>query len=179
MSISKLRGDKMKNELWMDKKLKEFKDDVGFLLEKAILNFTEEICEQMEKKKVSRADLAKHLGVSRAFITKMLNGQPNLTIKTMVAIAHALDSEFHIEFQPRTAEASEVPVWTWEDKEIEASKTLRQWRKTMEEPVFGQHYFTTSELPTLKAKKEQEHEALAWRGMRKEPSELIYYQEAI
>lgn len=168
----------MKNKLWMDRKLKEFKDDVEFLLEKAILNFTEEICEQMEKKKVSRANLAKHLGVSRAFITKMLNGQPNLTIKTMVAIAHALDSEFHTQLRPKMSKASEMPAWTWEEKEAEVPEALTRWRKKIEGPVFVRDLFSTPELQTLKAKKVRAPKGLVWRGTQRKYTSPFHYEKA-
>ena len=50
----------------------------------------ERICELMEQKNISRADLARKLGKSRAYITRLLNGQPNLTLKTLTQIAVAL-----------------------------------------------------------------------------------------
>lgn len=106
----------------MDKRLKELQDDVGFLLEEAILEVTEAICKEMEKQKVSRADLAKRLNKSRAFITRMLNGQPNLTIKTMVEVANALDSKIHPQLVRKTSKAFISQTWVDETKVSEVSK---------------------------------------------------------
>ncbi|MBM3498125.1 MAG: helix-turn-helix transcriptional regulator [Armatimonadetes bacterium] len=44
----------------------------------------------MNKHGISRAELARRLGKSRAYVTRMLNGQPNMTLKTLTLIAVAL-----------------------------------------------------------------------------------------
>jgi len=59
--------------------------------------FTEQVVASMEAQGISRAELAKRLGVSKAFITKLLNGNPNLTIKTMVSLAKTLDCDLSID----------------------------------------------------------------------------------
>jgi len=81
---------------WFKEKLDQFKDDVEFLTEKTILDFTEQVVASMEAQGISRAELAKRLGVSKAFITKLLNGNPNLTIKTMVSLAKTLGCDLNI-----------------------------------------------------------------------------------
>lgn len=118
----------MKKELWLDKLIKEFKDDVEFVLERTILDFTESVCEQMEKKNISRTELAKRLNKSRSFVTRVLNGQPNLTIKTMVEIAHALESEL-CGIKLRTKVSSRLailPPRDTEDKETVIPKQEEQ-----------------------------------------------------
>lgn len=86
----------MNAERWFEEQLDKFKDDVEFLTEKVILDFTEQVVACMEKRGINRAELAKRLGVSKAFITKLLNGNPNLTIKTMVSLAKTLDCDLNI-----------------------------------------------------------------------------------
>lgn len=98
----------MSLEKWMKEKLERFKDDVEYRLEGVIYDFTEQICELMEKQKINRAELAKRLGVSPAFITKLLNGNPNLTLKTMMNIASALKSDLNIQIQPRRSAAKRL-----------------------------------------------------------------------
>jgi len=70
----------MKTEKWFSKLLDKYKEDLEFRTEEIILDFTEKIVTMMEKKNISRAELARRLNVSKAFVTKMLNGNPNLTI---------------------------------------------------------------------------------------------------
>jgi transcriptional regulator with XRE-family HTH domain len=87
----------MSTRNWFDKKLGEFKGSVDYETEKVILTLTERIVEIMDETGVSRAEMARRLGVSKAFVTKLLNGNPNLTIKSMVSIAIALGCEIDID----------------------------------------------------------------------------------
>ena len=50
----------------------------------------------MDKNKISRADLAKRLGKSRAAISQMFNKTPNLTVKKMVEISEAIGLNIEI-----------------------------------------------------------------------------------
>jgi len=89
----------MNSEEWFKEKLERFKDDVDFLTEKAILDFTEQVVSRMEENGITRAELARRLNVSKVFITKLLNGNPNLTIKTMVSLARILDRDLKVELR--------------------------------------------------------------------------------
>lgn len=100
----------MKMEAWYKEKIQKFRDDVDFLTEKAILDFTEKIVDKMNKTGLSRAELAQKLGVSKPFVTKLLNGNPNMTIKTMVSIAHALECELNFELCPKGFEIRTLAV---------------------------------------------------------------------
>ena len=40
---------------------------------------------------MKRSELAERLGTSRAYVTKLLDGQENMTLKTVVRVAAALD----------------------------------------------------------------------------------------
>jgi transcriptional regulator with XRE-family HTH domain len=91
----------MKKENWFNKLLDTYEDDVEFRTEELILDFTERIVAKMEEKGISRAELSRKLGVSKAFITNLLNGNPNLTIKTMVSIADALESRLNLDIYPK------------------------------------------------------------------------------
>jgi len=93
----------MNSEEWFKEKLDKFKDDVDFLTEKAILGFTEQLVSHMEKNGITRAELARRLNVSKAFVTKLLNGNPNLTIKTMVSLARILDCDLKVDLLAATS----------------------------------------------------------------------------
>lgn len=84
----------------MKEKLERYKDTFDFKLEGLILDITEEMCRAMEEKGIDRAELADELGVSRAFVSKLLNGTPNLTIKTLMKISNALGRELSIKMPP-------------------------------------------------------------------------------
>jgi transcriptional regulator with XRE-family HTH domain len=75
----------------------------------AIIEFTEELCRCMETQGITRADLARRMDVSPAFITKILRGNCNFTLETMTKLSRAVGSELRIHLEPqapcRTGEA--------------------------------------------------------------------------
>lgn len=56
-----------------------------------ILDAIEEIYAAMEKMGVSKSDLARELGTSQANISQKLRGTSNLTLRTVAAVAHAMN----------------------------------------------------------------------------------------
>jgi len=57
--------------------------------EKFVVDVLEAICGWMKEVGMSRADLARRLGTSRANVTKILNGR-NVSLRTIASIAHSL-----------------------------------------------------------------------------------------
>ena len=55
-----------------------------------IMEVTETLCELLEKEKISRKELADRLGKSKGFISQLLNGGRNLTLRTVADIIHVL-----------------------------------------------------------------------------------------
>lgn len=90
----------MNKRNWFAEKIEKFKNDPEFIAHGVILEFTEKIVTIMKEQNINRTELAKKLGVSKAFITKLLNGNPNLTIKSMVSIANILGCELNIDLYP-------------------------------------------------------------------------------
>jgi len=62
----------------------------------AILEFTESLVQEMQRQGLTRTELAKRLGVTPAYVTKLLRGQANFTLATMVRLARALRSEIKV-----------------------------------------------------------------------------------
>jgi transcriptional regulator with XRE-family HTH domain len=71
-----------------------------FWVETAIIDFTEELTRAMQRGGVSRADLARRLKTSPAYVTKVLRGEANFTMKTMVRLAQALGCELYFKLTP-------------------------------------------------------------------------------
>lgn len=55
-----------------------------------IMEVTELLCQLLEKEGVSRQDLAKRLNKTKGFISQLLNGGRNLTLRTVADIVDAL-----------------------------------------------------------------------------------------
>lgn len=61
--------------------------------ERQKLMIVEDLLRIMEKKGISRKELAQRMGVAPSRITSMLNGTNNFTIETLVRAARAVDAE--------------------------------------------------------------------------------------
>lgn len=86
---------------WFKDKLETFRDDLEFRLESLILEITENICRKMAKKGLTRKEFAERLKVSPPAVTKILNGNSNFTLKTLLSVADALDQELIIDLIPK------------------------------------------------------------------------------
>lgn len=74
----------------------------SYRLEKVLFQVAERVCLLLDAGDIARTDLAKKMGVTPAYITKLLNGNPNLTIKSLLKLADALEQELFIDFMPKT-----------------------------------------------------------------------------
>ena len=61
-----------------------------------ILDATETVCEWLAAEGLSRADLAKRLGRSPAYVSQLLNGSRNMTLRTLADMAHVLNRKVQI-----------------------------------------------------------------------------------
>lgn len=66
-----------------------------------ILDFTEGLHKTMEANGITRSDLARRLGVSPAYVTKVLRGNVNFTVDSMVRLVRAAGGEVSIHIAPK------------------------------------------------------------------------------
>ncbi len=64
--------------------------------ERVILDVTEMICALMEQQGVSRAEFAKRLGTSKSNLTQLLDGQRNMTLKTVTDLLFHLGRSLYV-----------------------------------------------------------------------------------
>ncbi len=86
---------------WYEEMTKEFDNDPNYWAEGLKLDFAEEVGRLMEEQKVSRAELARRLGTSPAYVTKILHWTANLTLTSMSKIALAFGSRVHLNLAPK------------------------------------------------------------------------------
>jgi hypothetical protein len=72
----------------------------AFLQERAIYEVTALLESAMAESGVSRADLAKRLGRSRGWVTQLLDGEANKTIRTIADTFAVLEWEYHSSYGP-------------------------------------------------------------------------------
>lgn len=97
----------MKAKDWFKEKLESFKDDFEFRLESLIMDITESISKSMDRKNINRSQFAGLLKVSPPAVTKILNGNSNFTLKTLLSLSDALDLDLKIELSERETKASD------------------------------------------------------------------------
>lgn len=98
----------MKEKLSLEERIKarteERKKDPQYYVNTLKVDFAEAVSRQLGKTNISRAELAKKLGTSRAYVTKMLNeillAGPNLTMASMAKLAFALGVKVEPHFVP-------------------------------------------------------------------------------
>lgn len=95
----------MKKKTWFEKMLDTVKDSFEFRFETIILDITEQIAKRMKERRINRTQLAKALDVSPAAVTKILNGNSNFTLRTLLTIGDALDLDLAIKFRPKETSA--------------------------------------------------------------------------
>ncbi len=82
----------------------------AYWTERAILDFTEDLSRTMQEHNVSRAELARRIGSSQAYVTKILGGNANFTLASMTKLARALDCEVRVHM------AREASLTRWIDR---------------------------------------------------------------
>jgi len=99
----------MKNtEKWFGDLLDSYKDDFEFRLETLVFELTEQISKKLKEEKITRKQFAEKLNVTPAAVSKILNGNPNFTLSTLLAMADALKMELSIELKGKEITSPEV-----------------------------------------------------------------------
>ena len=73
-------------------------------VEALVAEASEVIASLMAEQNLSKADLARRLNKSRAWVTQLLSGKANMTVRTLAEVVYALGAEVKLQAQP--------PSWT-------------------------------------------------------------------
>ena len=73
----------------------------AFQLDRLKVEISEQIYQAMNQQGISNSDLARRLGKSRAYVTKLLRGTTNFTLESLVRISRALSNEVEINLVTR------------------------------------------------------------------------------
>ena len=68
--------------------------------ERLILEVTSRICRLMEAKTISRKQLADRLGTTKGYITQLLDGRANMTLRKIADVFTALGEAVEVSTQP-------------------------------------------------------------------------------
>lgn len=78
--------------------------------ERAIQELTDMACETMQEQDVSRSELARRLGTTKGYITQLLDGRTNMTVRTISDVFVALDRAVHFQEGPLDATIHPIPT---------------------------------------------------------------------
>ena len=94
-----------------------------------IMEVTEMLCELLEKENVSRKELAERLGKSKGFVSQLLNGGRNLTLRTVADILHVLGYKVAIKPFKEKEEQQESNIIEFSTWQPHAKKLGLKWKQ--------------------------------------------------
>jgi transcriptional regulator with XRE-family HTH domain len=100
---------------WLEKRLAKRSGSAGLETERLFLELTESFVRTMAAKNIRRAELARRMEVDRAVVTRVMAGDRNVTLRTLVSVATSLGCRLKIEIeeepeQQETVEERQTPL---------------------------------------------------------------------
>ncbi len=94
-----------------------------------ILDVTEKMFGELERQGKTKADLAASMNKSKAYVTQILNGSRNMTLRTLADIAYALDMKpvFNLSKDGEGWQTIQVKVIPSSSKVVATPKQNMQW----------------------------------------------------
>ena len=93
-----------------------------FRLETAKLEVVRQLEARMEELDISPSELAQKMDASQPYVSKILRGNTNFTLDSLVKLASATDAEFKFQFAPEGCVSYWVNVSTTKPKTITAEE---------------------------------------------------------
>lgn len=106
------------------------KSERNFARNSLIFNVTEDILVFMEQNEISKKELSKRLGKTRAYVTQILDGTRNMTIGTFSDICFALGFKPEITLPIKTIESNRNAVWENYVNQLKELNELSQLKGT-------------------------------------------------
>lgn len=86
---------------WFDSDVEQYERDPEFVAERMAIQLVEEALKLMEHEGTSRAELARRMQVKPAYVSRILNAPPNMTLRTIAELAIALNTRPHVSLHPK------------------------------------------------------------------------------
>ncbi|MCX6844164.1 MAG: helix-turn-helix transcriptional regulator [candidate division WOR-3 bacterium] len=92
---------------WYERLTKDFDKDPEYWVEEMRFAFSDEVGRIMDERGVSRAELARRLNSSPAYVTRLFRAMFNPTLLTLAKVAVALDAKVALHLSPNEAERTQ------------------------------------------------------------------------
>jgi len=101
------------SKAWIERQTASEESRREYEQERLVLWTTDQLCEAMDERGTSKAELAAMLGTSRANVTNLLSGARNMTLRTVADVACVLGHRVELSLEPlRQGEFITTPVRT-------------------------------------------------------------------
>lgn len=81
----------MAQRTWLQQFEQEYGEDPGYLAAGFMRQLVDEVCRRMDDLHLTQRELAARMGTSQAYVAKVLNHHPNMTVKSLMQLATALE----------------------------------------------------------------------------------------
>lgn len=125
-----------------------------YAIEVLVTDAAELVARLMEDQGVTKAELARRLGKSRAWITQLLSGKANMTIRTFAELVYELDAKVDLDVRPharskKRERGTRSPTVVYNTPEIEIHRREQprfQFPAGEQAPEFDTHGETLGRL---------------------------------
>jgi transcriptional regulator with XRE-family HTH domain len=136
-----MTGNKTMKKKSLDSLFESVKTKDTYWTSKAILEFTSDLYQLMKQRGLTKADMARALKTSQAYITKVFKGDVNFTIDSMVRLTRALSGKVHIHVVADNVDVrwfdvikgEKKPVVSWKSNEFE--KIISEGSNDVKDPI--------------------------------------------
>jgi transcriptional regulator with XRE-family HTH domain len=97
-------------------------DAAGLRQEELILEVTEALARALENSGLTKTELAGRLGKTKGFVSQVLGGGSNLTLRTLADLSGALDCRVHVQLEPMRVSSASARRWNHRPVQAEAAR---------------------------------------------------------
>lgn len=109
----------------------EAKQSASYLATEISDTFVDDVVQIMKRENISKSELAKRSGVSKAYISKILSGYTNFTIESIAKLAQALDCKVQpIRLSQKEQKQNPSFYALWHFKEATSNSNVIVWEES-------------------------------------------------
>jgi transcriptional regulator with XRE-family HTH domain len=97
--------------------------------EELILEVTEVLCGLLEQENISRKELADRLGKTKGFVSQLLNGGRNLTLRTVADILHVLGYKVALKPYKEKSKQQKTRIFEFKSSYTSLKKPIENWKE--------------------------------------------------
>lgn len=114
---------------WFQSTLEELRFDPVFLEEGLRLEALECVCKVMRERGISNSQLAAKLDCSPSYVTKLMRGSENLTLRKIAQLASVLECSPKISFQDPSFMPAILQLWKESNTHLSAKINIKKSNK--------------------------------------------------